>query len=323
MKNAAALFMILVVTTAMIPQHTSAQQTTVSFQLFYDELSPYGMWVEYPDYGYVWIPNSDPGFSPYGTDGHWVYTVDGWMWVSDYPWGWAAFHYGRWDYDNEVGWFWVPDNVWGPAWVSWRRSPGYYGWAPLRPGISISIAFGSNYYEQNDRWIFVRESDIVRNDVSRHYISRSRNRAIIRTSSVISNSRNDEMHNAVYIAGPDREEVQRTTRVRVDPVTVREHDRPGQRLQKNEIQLYKPQMERRTGSGQNPAPAKVIRKSEVRPIREHNAPNQPQNVVPSKGKRTPPPQQQPKITPQTRKRTTEPPANESPREKKQPKKRQQ
>ena len=284
MKNTAAvLLMIMIATTAIIPQITSAQQTTVSFQLFYDELSPYGMWMDYPDYGYVWIPNSDPGFSPYGTDGHWVYTVDGWMWVSDYPWGWAAFHYGRWDYDNGVGWFWVPDNVWGPAWVSWRRSPGYYGWAPLRPGISISIAFGSNYYEQNDRWIFVRERDIVRNDVSRHYVSRSRNRAIIRTSSVISNSRNDEKHNAVYIAGPDRDEVQRTTRTRVDPVTVREHDRPGQRVQKNEIELYRPQIERRVTSGKNPAPAKVVRKSEVRPIREHNTPNQRQNVVPSKG----------------------------------------
>lgn len=322
MKNAAAaLFMIVIVTTIIIPQHTSAQQTTVSFQIFYDELSPYGMWVDYPDYGYVWIPNSDPGFSPYGTDGHWVYTVDGWMWASDYPWGWAAFHYGRWDYDNDMGWFWVPDDVWGPAWVSWRRSPGYYGWAPLRPGISISIAFGSGYYEQNDRWIFVRERDIVRNDVSRHYVGRSRNRAIISNSSVISNSRNDGMHNAVYITGPDRDEVQRTTRTRVVPLTVRKHDRPGQRLQKDEIQLYRPQMKGRNASGKNPAPAKVIRKSEVRPSRESNPPNHRQNVVPGKGKSTP--KEKLKISPQTRERTAAPAEKVNPREKKEPKKRQQ
>ncbi|MFV0606337.1 MAG: hypothetical protein ACK5NK_10905, partial [Niabella sp.] len=29
----------------------------ISFQTFYDELSPYGEWVDYPDYGYSWRPN--------------------------------------------------------------------------------------------------------------------------------------------------------------------------------------------------------------------------------------------------------------------------
>jgi len=133
----------------IIPQEAPAQQSAASFQLFYDELSPYGMWVDYPNYGYVWIPNVDPGFSPYATNGRWIYTDDGWTWVSDYPWGWATFHYGRWDYDNAYGWLWVPDNEWGPAWVSWRRSPGYYGWAPMRPGVSINIAFGRDYHERN------------------------------------------------------------------------------------------------------------------------------------------------------------------------------
>jgi hypothetical protein len=33
--------------------------TTVSYQTFYDELSPYGKWVDYPGYGYVWSP-ADP-----------------------------------------------------------------------------------------------------------------------------------------------------------------------------------------------------------------------------------------------------------------------
>ena len=27
-----------------------------TYQVFYDELGPYGSWVEYPSYGYVWIP---------------------------------------------------------------------------------------------------------------------------------------------------------------------------------------------------------------------------------------------------------------------------
>ena len=99
------------------PHEASAQQERASFRLFYDQLSPFGMWVDYPNYGYVWIPDGDPDFSPYVTSGYWVFTDDGWMWASDYPWGWAAFHYGRWDFDDMYGWFWVPDDEWGPAWV--------------------------------------------------------------------------------------------------------------------------------------------------------------------------------------------------------------
>ena len=34
-------------------------------------------------------------FVPYTTAGHWVYDDD-YVWVSDYDWGWAPFHYGRW-----------------------------------------------------------------------------------------------------------------------------------------------------------------------------------------------------------------------------------
>src|SRR5664279_5266599 len=45
----------------------------VNFQVFYDELSPYGNWVDYPRYGYVWVPYADAGFVPYSSRGHWLY----------------------------------------------------------------------------------------------------------------------------------------------------------------------------------------------------------------------------------------------------------
>jgi hypothetical protein len=318
MKHLNIIFLTVFLTAALllVPQRSSAQGVSVSFQLFYDELSPHGAWVDYPEYGYVWIPNSNPGFTPYGTDGHWVYTEDGWMWVSDYPWGWAAFHYGRWDYDNEIGWFWVPDTEWGPAWVSWRRSPGYYGWVPLRPGISITVSFGSNYYEQNDRWIFVRERDFIRSDVSLHYVSRTRNRAIISNSTVIANSRSDGKRNAVYIAGPERDEVQKTTRVRIDPVTVRDHERPGQNLRKDEIQIYRPQIEKISTTGRNPAPSKVVRKTEVQPAQTRSTPQRRQNVVPAEGKRKQQQQPQQKLSPQTKERTAPSSEKKNVREKK-------
>src|SRR6516165_7140669 len=88
---------------SITPQRSVAQ-VSVSFQAFYDQLSPYGRWVNYPRYGYVWVPTDVAfGFRPYATAGHWVYTPEGWTWVSDYPWGWAAFHYGNWFYDNSYG----------------------------------------------------------------------------------------------------------------------------------------------------------------------------------------------------------------------------
>lgn len=273
-----ALLVALNTGALIMPQEASAQRASVSFQVFYDELSPYGMWVDYPNYGYVWIPKGHPGFSPYATAGHWVFTDDGWTWVSDYPWGWATFHYGRWDNGAVYGWFWVPDEEWGPAWVSWRRSPGYYGWAPLRPGISVNIAFGTEYHERNERWIFVKDRDITRPDISRHYVNRIKNGTIINKSSVIVNTRKDDRRNVTYIAGPDRDDVQKVTHKQVKPVTVLEIDRPGHRLSNGQLQIYRPQMQKKNGNGQNPAPSKVMRLNEVRPASERNARNRQQHA---------------------------------------------
>src|ERR1700748_3135669 len=76
----------------------------VSDQEFYDDLQPYGTWVQDDTYGDVWIPDVDGDFSPYSTNGYWAQTDYGTTWVSDYPWGWATFHYGRGRYDDYYGW---------------------------------------------------------------------------------------------------------------------------------------------------------------------------------------------------------------------------
>ena len=65
---------------------------------------PFGTWIADPTYGTVWIPAPNavgPGFQPYVTNGHWTYGSDGWTWVSDFPWGWVTFHYGRWARIND------------------------------------------------------------------------------------------------------------------------------------------------------------------------------------------------------------------------------
>ncbi|MGA2508379.1 MAG: DUF6600 domain-containing protein, partial [Chitinispirillaceae bacterium] len=110
-----------------------AGDQNISF--FYESLYPYGNWLDI-DGEWCWQPNAgviSPDWAPYCRHGHWVDSDWGWCWVSDYSWGWAPFHYGRWFRHRTHGWCWLPDNEWGPAWVSWRRGDDYCGWAPLPP----------------------------------------------------------------------------------------------------------------------------------------------------------------------------------------------
>ena len=100
---------------------------------FYEPLAAYGRWVVVGSYGRVWVPaRVEPGWRPY-SNGYWERTDAGWYWASEEPWGWATYHYGRWDFHASYGWVWVPQTQWAPAWVSWREGGGYVGWAPLRP----------------------------------------------------------------------------------------------------------------------------------------------------------------------------------------------
>ena len=124
-----------------------------AMQTFQPALSPYGTWVEDPTYGTVWVPyESEVGanFSPYLTAGHWSYTTEGYYWNSDYAWGWAPFHYGRWVWDDLYGWMWIPGAVYSPAWVEWRYGGGYMGWGPAYPSWywhgGYAYGFGAGFY---------------------------------------------------------------------------------------------------------------------------------------------------------------------------------
>ena len=125
------------------------QPVNVTYNYFYDSLAPYGSWVDLPGYGSCWQPTVvvvNRAWRPYCNGGRWVYTDCGWYWYSDYSWGWAPFHYGRWVSDARLGWCWYPGYTWGPAWVSWRYSDGYCGWAPLPPSASYTYGVGFTYY---------------------------------------------------------------------------------------------------------------------------------------------------------------------------------
>lgn len=221
----------------------------VTYQQFYDDLSPYGNWIMYPGYGYVWSPY-EAGFHPYQSNGRWAFTQMGWMWVSNYRWGWAPFHYGRWLRDMRYGWLWVPGYEWAPAWVAWRGGGGYYGWAPLGPGMSINISFGAI---PHNNWCFVPSRYINNYRMDRYYVRPSRNVTIINNTTIINNYydgrgennryNNDDYRNrrGTYNAGPRIMDVERQTNQKIAPVRVVNRTSPGNpQVGRNEIAVYRP-----------------------------------------------------------------------------------
>lgn len=136
----------------IIEQPIVIQQAPEEVRYFYTSLAPYGSWVDVAGYGWCWQPTvavTYAGWRPYHQGGRWLYTDSGWYWQSDYSWGWAPFHYGRWFNHPRRGWCWTPDRVWGPAWVSWRTSSSYCGWAPLPPVARYRSGFGLSYYDRH------------------------------------------------------------------------------------------------------------------------------------------------------------------------------
>ncbi len=136
--------------------------------VFYDALAPYGEWIIVEQYGRVWRPHPwivGAHFEPYSTGGYWVNTEAGWSFRTQWSWGWAPFHYGRWYRDSAFGWVWVPDTTWGPAWVEWRFGGGYVGWAPLPPhGVAVV------YRSYEPPWVFVPTRYLVEVDARRYAV---------------------------------------------------------------------------------------------------------------------------------------------------------
>lgn len=208
----------------------------VTYQTFYNSLSPYGSWVYVPDYGYCWQPTVvavDPIWQPYCDRGRWLYTDCGWYWQSDYSWGWAPFHYGRWSPHPVYRWLWVPDHVWGPSWVVWRRSDLYCGWAPLPPGayyreglgltfhnrgVSVSFGFGISH----SHFTFVPISRFCDPYPRRHFIHGREVVNIYNRTKVVNNYYVQGSNHTIVNGGINKTEIAQFSRSEIRKVSVRE-----------------------------------------------------------------------------------------------------
>jgi len=195
---------------------TDERRPTASYDTFYTQLDRYGDWRETSDYGYVWQPRQAQSrtWRPY-TDGHWVYTDVGWTWVSEEPFGWATYHYGRWTRLRNIGWVWVPGDEWAPAWVSWRKSNDYVGWAPLPPEARFDRGTGihnwsDSYYDVGpDQYCFVETKQFGAPRLENAVVPSERNVTIVNQTTNVTNITYN--NTTIVNQGPSYDEIRTQT----------------------------------------------------------------------------------------------------------------
>src|ERR1043166_7497984 len=216
------------------PRAKAYHEISASFEItadadFYEPLAAHGTWIEVGGYGRCWRPASVAiGWRPY-CYGHWESTDCGWFWVSDEPWGWACYHYGRWYYDPVYAWVWVPGVDWAPAWVSWRYGGGYVGWAPLPPTVSFSggVIVGAHVDVAPSYYVFVPETRIYapvrpRTVIINNTTIINKTVNITKVTQVEKNITNVGQRKVIVNEGPQLPAMQKVAANRIRPVPIQQ-----------------------------------------------------------------------------------------------------
>ena len=189
----------------------------------------------------VWKPNGmSPDWSPY-SEGRWTYTYTGWMWVTDYLWGWATYHYGRWVYDYYYGWVWMPGRYWAPSWVQWCYDSYYIGWYPIYPRCHRwHHGYHNRYYAHghHNHWVIVKRKDFTEKIDKNVTVDSKENKRILEGSkkSVIVKK---DGNNFVNI-GPKVETIEKNTQKKIEPKKVKIDDKKGiTKVDETSVSLYR------------------------------------------------------------------------------------
>ena len=260
MKRVKLAFLVLVaivLATTGLAAPAQAAHSTISVGFFYEALAPHGEWIVSAEFGHVWRPTYVGGvWRPY-YDGRWIYTDYGWTFVSDEPWGWATYHYGRWYIDPYFGWVWVPGYEWAPAWVVFHYGAGWVGWAPLPPRVSLSVAFSSQVRIDPRAYCFVEERHFVDRRIDRHVVRVESNTRLLRsTRNVTRFSRSGDRYlNRSFSAEP----IQRATKRRIEAHRIVDvsgvRELASARVERDRVRLFRPQVSRQA----SPLPKRAIR----------------------------------------------------------------
>lgn len=204
LKNLAFLGMLMLIFVGAMPIYADVD-VDVSVGVDFRDLEDYGEWTIVAGYGTVWRPYADPEWRPF-TYGHWSYSGDGWLWVSDEPFGWIVCHYGNWYLDDEQGWVWIPGYDWSPARVEWHVTDDEIGWAPLFPPALP----GHPRASVRAAWVFCPTPFFTSVEIRRHVVVHARPAPKVKVK--------------VFSGPPRLEVVQRVVRtpvIRVTPNKVR------------------------------------------------------------------------------------------------------
>ena len=169
----------------------------------FDSLDTYGDWNVHQRFGRVWRPHVATDWRPF-FHGHWVWSSDGWLWMSYEPFGWITSHHGNWFYDPYLGWVWVPGYRWSPAVVVWMHFGDNLGWAPMPPpGIVL--------YDPWDRppvivWNFIHIQHFQREYIGRYVIRTPLPKPVPRTD--------------IIKKAPELRVIEKITKTRITPVPV-------------------------------------------------------------------------------------------------------
>ncbi|MCD8178123.1 MAG: hypothetical protein LUE98_12145 [Tannerellaceae bacterium] len=284
MKNIKKIYafiacMMLIGSLNLTATNTKAD-VTINYEDFYNALSPYGSWINYPGYGNVWHPNV-ADFRPYATNGYWENTDEGLYWESGYEWGWAPFHYGSWDYDDQYGWLWIPGYDWAPAWVTWGKYNDNYAWAPIGPGIDLAVNGWDNWRPDHDYyWNMVPKNNITDHNISSHLIAENDIRNNASRISLLNNFQHNTA-NHYYSVGPDNHAVSGAIGKNVTPVRLTDADRQPEMRATNtarsvtpvglnansEKQVYRPQVTRPQETNNQTIPVRTIDAANSNPLR--------------------------------------------------------
>jgi hypothetical protein len=242
---------------------------------FYNDLAPYGAWVQQPDYGLCWQPTVqtiDPNWSPYVDAGQWLYSDSGWYWQSGYTWGWAAFHYGRWANLPRQGWVWVPGNQWAPAWVAWRSTGSEIGWAPLPPGVSLNVLAQLTFNTKPvgphgafglpaSAFSFVSAGNLISHNLLHHIVPAARSEELVRHSVLLDSYA--VVNHRIFNGGISREAVAAAAQKPVPEIALRSVSSPeaaGLAMDRKTLAVYLPAA---SAAGASPSAPFLLNKPRV------------------------------------------------------------
>jgi hypothetical protein len=207
----------------------------MQFRFFYSSLASHGEWIEVESGIRFWRPNNIPHlWRPY-LIGRWIWTDDGWYWMSSEPFGWITYHYGRW-YDDE-----------------------YIGWAPLPPYAAftptLGIRFTTHWTAPLHYWNIIRYHQFGSVIRYRDTAPEEYARRLIHTGRSCAQYGVD--HERIINTGVDRAIIEHRGNIRFTRKDVRElHGYAGERITKSlndqrdeHIEIYRPsreEMQRKT-----------------------------------------------------------------------------